>query len=41
MAEKVGGKGGGRPDMAMAGGSEPQHLSQALSLAQEWITAKL
>ncbi|GAB1670466.1 alanine--tRNA ligase [Mannheimia haemolytica] len=41
MAEKVGGKGGGRPDMAMAGGSEPQHLLQALSLAQEWITAKL
>ena len=41
MAKKVGGKGGGRPDMAMAGGSEPQNLLQALNFAQEWIQAKL
>lgn len=41
MAEKVGGKGGGRPDMAMAGGSEPQNIPQALALVQELITEKL
>ncbi|MDD0824922.1 alanine--tRNA ligase [Mannheimia sp. AT1] len=41
MAQKVGGKGGGRPDMAMAGGSEPESIPQALALAQDWITAKL
>lgn len=40
MAAAVGGKGGGRPDMAMAGGSEPQNIPQALSLAQEWIVQK-
>ncbi len=36
MAEKVGGK-GGHPDMAMAGGSEPQHLLQALSLLKNGL----
>lgn len=41
MAQQVGGKGGGRADMAMAGGSEPQHLDSALKFAQEWIQAKL
>ena len=41
MAQHVGGKGGGRPDMAMAGGSEPQHLSNALTFAKEWIEAKI
>ena len=41
MAQEVGGKGGGRADMAMAGGSEPQHISQALSIAMNWIQAKL
>lgn len=41
MAQQVGGKGGGRPDMAMAGGSEPQNLAQALEFAQQWIEAKL
>ena len=41
MAQRVGGKGGGRPDMAMAGGSEPQHLSNALTFAKEWIQAKI
>lgn len=41
MAQQVGGKGGGRADMAMAGGSEPQQLDSALKLAQEWIQAKL
>lgn len=41
MAQQVGGKGGGRPDMAMAGGSEPQHLDSTLKFAEEWIQAKL
>ena len=41
MAQHVGGKGGGRPDMAMAGGSEPQHLSNALTFAKEWSQAKI
>lgn len=41
MAQQVGGKGGGRADMAMAGGSEPQNLDDALKFAEEWIQAKL
>lgn len=41
MAQQVGGKGGGRADMAMAGGSEPQNLDNALKFAEEWIQAKL
>jgi alanyl-tRNA synthetase len=31
VAAAVGGKGGGRPDMAQAGGSQPQHLDAALA----------
>ncbi|QHB17910.1 alanine--tRNA ligase [Mannheimia pernigra] len=41
MAVEVGGKGGGRADMAMAGGSETQNIPQALKVAQEWIAQKL
>ncbi len=40
-AQKVGGKGGGRPDMAMAGGSDPAGLPAALDAAREWIAAQL
>jgi alanyl-tRNA synthetase len=36
-AEVVGGKGGGRPDMAQAGGRHPGKLSQALAAAREAI----
>ncbi len=35
-AAKVGGKGGGRPDMAQAGGSDPSGLPAALALAKQW-----
>jgi alanyl-tRNA synthetase len=40
-AQQVGGKGGGRPDMAQAGGSQPQNLGAALSLATQWLKEKL
>jgi len=40
VAQQVGGKGGGRPDMAMAGGKEPQHLAMALASVQEWVESK-
>ncbi|MDO9872524.1 alanine--tRNA ligase [Glaesserella parasuis] len=41
MAQEVGGKGGGRADMAMAGGSQPENIAQALNVATNWIQAKL
>jgi alanyl-tRNA synthetase len=37
----VGGKGGGKPDMAMAGGTEPAKLDAALASVQAWVTGKL
>jgi len=41
VAQQVGGKGGGRPDMAMAGGTQPEHLAKALAGVQDWVKAKL
>ncbi len=41
LAAQVGGKGGGRPDMAQAGGTHPQALSGALAGVQEWVTSRL
>ena len=41
VAEIVGGKGGGRPDFAQAGGPEADKLDQALEHAKEFITSKL
>ena len=41
VAAQVGGKGGGKPDMAMAGGSQPAQLSDALGSVLAWVTAKL
>jgi len=41
VAQQVGGKGGGRPDMAMAGGSHPEHLAAALDSVPAWVQAKL
>ena len=37
VAAKVGGKGGGRPDMAQAGGNDPAGLPDALGLVGEWV----
>ena len=41
VAQQVGGKGGGRPDMAMAGGTQPEYLAAALSSVPAWVQAKL
>jgi alanyl-tRNA synthetase len=41
VAAQVGGKGGGKPDMAMAGGTEPAKLAAALASVQAWVAAKL
>ena len=41
VASQVGGKGGGKADMAMAGGTEPAKLAGALASVQAWVTAKL
>jgi len=41
VAAQVGGKGGGKPDMAMAGGTEPAKLPAALASVQAWVTGKL
>jgi alanyl-tRNA synthetase len=37
----VGGKGGGRPDMAQGGGNDPKGLTKALERAREWLNEKL
>ena len=39
IAPMVGGKGGGKPDLAQAGGTEPAHLDAALSRVYELIPA--
>jgi alanyl-tRNA synthetase len=41
VASQVGGKGGGRPDMAQGGGNEPEHLDAALTSVTDWISSKL
>ena len=41
VAQQVGGKGGGRPDMAQAGGTQPEHLTKALASVADWAKAKL
>jgi alanine--tRNA ligase len=41
VAVQVGGKGGGRPDMAQAGGDNPAALVDALKSVPNWVTAKL
>ena len=41
VAAQVGGKGGGRPDFAQAGGSKPQTLDQALASVAAWVRSRL
>ena len=41
VAKQVGGKGGGRPDLAQAGGTEPGALGAALASVAAWVGAKL
>jgi alanyl-tRNA synthetase len=41
VAAQVGGKGGGRPDFAQAGGSKPQALDEALASVTPWVRARL
>jgi alanyl-tRNA synthetase len=40
VASQVGGKGGGKPDMAMAGGTEPAKLAAALASVQAWVAER-
>ena len=41
VASHVGGKGGGRPDMAQAGGNDPSALDGALAQVHDWIARKI
>ena len=41
VAQQVGGKGGGKPDMAMAGGTDASKLPAALASVQAWVAQKL
>ena len=41
VALQVGGKGGGRPDMAQAGGKDPEHLDAALASVHAWVREQL
>ena len=41
VAEQVGGKGGGRPDFAQAGDSNPESLDEALNSVSDWVAKQL
>jgi alanyl-tRNA synthetase len=41
VAQQVGGKGGGRPDMAQAGGTEPAKLPGALQTVKSWVEERV
>jgi alanyl-tRNA synthetase len=41
VAQQVGGKGGGKPDLAMAGGTDASKLSQALASVQAWVAERV
>ena len=40
VAQQVGGKGGGKPEMAMAGGNDPSKLAAALDGVKDWVASK-
>ena len=41
VASQVGGKGGGKPDMAMAGGTDATHLPRALASVEAWVKERI
>lgn len=41
VALQVGGKGGGKPDLAMAGGTDAKHLPEALASVMAWVQTKI
>ena len=41
VAQQVGGKGGGKPDLAMAGGTDPGRLAQALDSVVGWVSERV
>jgi alanyl-tRNA synthetase len=41
VATQIGGRGGGRPDMAQAGGSQPENLDAALASVGDWVKQQL
>jgi alanyl-tRNA synthetase len=41
VAQQVGGKGGGRPDMAQAGGTQPAKLPVALQSVKSWVEQRV
>ncbi|MEM7565045.1 MAG: DHHA1 domain-containing protein, partial [Pseudomonadota bacterium] len=41
VAQQCGGRGGGRPDMAQAGGNQPENLDKALKSVASWVEAQL
>ena len=41
VAQQVGGKGGGKADMAMAGGTDPSRLAEALASVQGWVAQRV
>ncbi len=41
LAEQIGGRGGGRPELAQAGGSAPENLDKALSSANDVVAAAM
>jgi alanyl-tRNA synthetase len=41
VAQQVGGKGGGKPDMAMAGGTDATNVNAALESVKAWVTERL
>ncbi|NBP21697.1 MAG: alanine--tRNA ligase, partial [Burkholderiaceae bacterium] len=41
VAQQVGGKGGGKPEMAMAGGTDPSGLAKALAGVDAWVAERV